>query len=119
MYGGTMKNNNQPGLIPTNGALPGAIYAAAAYNSLNNVAAFNRVFDNSLTMKFYDCDITNNGPVDIYAYGAWSQPLAILAGMNNHTNLYLNGAAAAAVVDAVASVPFEPAGTNKVNVYKN
>ena len=122
MHASTIKNNNQPShpeLTPTNGALPGAIYAAAAYNSLNNISAYNRVSNNSLTLSFWGCDISENNGTDIYAYGAWSQPLALLAGTNNQTKIFLYGISNNAIISSAASVPFEPAGTNTLEVEHN
>jgi hypothetical protein len=122
MYGSTITDNNpagHPELVPVNGALPSGIYAAGGYNGLNNVAAYNRVSGNSLKMGFWGCDISDNNGTDIYAYGAWSPPLAILAGTNNLLEIYLYGLSANATVDATASIPAESAGTNVVNVFRN
>ena len=122
MFASTLRNNNpegHPELIPTNGAFPGAVFVTGGYNSLNNIAAYNHVNDNQVRLEFNGCDISNNNGTDIYAFGAWSQPLALLAGTNNLVEIYLRGISVNAIVDAVASVPFEPAGTNVVNVYYN
>jgi hypothetical protein len=122
MWASSIKDNNpagHPELTPTNGALPGGLYVAGGYNSLNNIAAYNRISNNSLTMEFWGCDISNNNAPDIYAYGAWSPPLAILAGTNNVVEIYLHGTSATATVESTASVPAEPAGTNVVNIVRN
>ena len=91
-----------------NGALPSGA-----------IAAYNRASNNLLRLEFWDCDISNNNGTDIYAYGAWSAPLALLAGTNNRAEIYLHGLSANATVVAVASVPAESAGTNVVNVFRN
>lgn len=122
MFGTALRNNNptgHPELIPTNGALPGAIYVAGGYNSLNNIVAYNHVNSNQVTIELTGCDISENNGTDIYAYGAWSPPLALLAGTYNSVDLYLRGTSANAIVEAFASVPSEPAGTNVVNVFRN
>lgn len=122
MYASSLKDNNpegHPELIPTNGAFPGAVFATGGYNSLNNIGAYNHVNNNTVSLEFNGCDISGNNGTDIYAFGAWSPPLAILAGTNNLVEIYLRGTSASAIVEAVASVPEEPAGTNVVNVYYN
>lgn len=122
MYASTIRDNNptgHPELIPTNGALPSAVYAAGAYNSLNNISAFNRVSNNVLKMEFWGCDISNNNGTDIYGYGAWSPPAAVLGGTNNLTEIYLHGISASASFEGAASVPAEPAETNILKVFRN
>jgi hypothetical protein len=122
MHGTSIRDNNPPGmpqLVPVNGALPGGIYAATAYNSVNNITGYNRASDNKMTISLWGCDISNNNGTDIYAYGAWCPPAAVLGGSNNLLELYLYGLSSNATVIAVASSPVEPAGTNVVNVYRN
>lgn len=121
MYGTRIKNNNPAGaphLLPVNGALPGAIYAACAYNSVNNISGYNRASNNTMKLSFYGCDISNNNGTDINAFAAWCNPACVLAGSNNLLEIYLNGISANAIVNATASTPAEPAGTNVVNVYQ-
>lgn len=122
MYGTSIRDNNPPGasqLTPVNGALPGGIFAASAYNSVNNISGYNRASNNTMKLRFFGCDISNNNGTDIYAYGAWCPPACVLAGMNNLLEIWLYGNSASATVDAIASSPAEPAGTNVVNVYRN
>jgi len=109
MYGTVIKNNGVAQLIPTNGALLSGIYAASAYGAI----ASNNVLDIGL----WGCQVSDNNAPDIYAYGAYS-PTAVIAGINNRLDLYLHGLSANASVDAHASIPAEPAGTNVVNVYR-
>jgi hypothetical protein len=121
MFGSVIKDNNPPGhseLIPTNGALPGGVFAAGGFNSLNNVSAFNTVSGNSAILKFWGCTFSNNNAPDFYAYGLWSATNAVLAGTNNVLEIYLNGVSANATVQSLASIPVDPAGTNLVNVYR-
>ena len=121
MYGSRIRNNNPPGrpqLLPVNGALPGGIYAASAYNSVNNFSGYNRVSNNTMKLSFYGCDISNNNGTDIHAYGAWGFPAAVLPGSNNLLDIFLYGSSANAFVNSVACEPAEPAGTNVVNVYR-
>ena len=121
MYGSSISNNNPPGapqLAPVNGAFPGAMSLTAGYNSVNNIGGFDRASNNTTIVECTGCTISNNGPIDIHAHAAWCQPACVLAGSNNLLELYLNGASANAIVDAIASSPAEPAGTNVVNIYR-
>ena len=122
MHGTSISNNNPPQnpvLTPVNGALPGGIYAAGGYNSVVGPGGFNRASNNWLKIELWGCDVSNNNGVDINAFGAWCNPTTILAGTNNRLDIFLHGVSAQATVNAVHSVPFEPAGTNVVNVTRN
>ncbi len=121
MFGSTIKNNNPAGvpeLQPVNGALAGGVYAVGGFNSVNNIAGYNRASNNKMKLEFYGCDISNNNGADIYAYGAWCFPAAVLAGTNNILDIYLHGISANASVVVTQSEPAEPSGTNVVNVYR-
>jgi hypothetical protein len=121
MYGSTIKDNNpagHPELIPTNGALPGGIYVAASYNSLNSLAALNTLSNNKADLRFWGCDISNNNAPDFYAYGLFSVTNAVLAGINNVTDIHLYGTSTSATTAGYDSNPVDPAGTNVVNVYR-
>lgn len=112
MYGTSIRDNNptgHPELTPNNGALRCGIYAAGGYGT--------NVLNNTLNMGFWGCDISNNNGTDIYAYGAYS-PTAVVAGTNNLCEMFLYGLSANATTVSEASVPFEPAGTNVVNIYR-
>jgi len=122
MYGSSISNNNPPNspqLQPVNGAFPGGISVTGGYNSVNNIAGYNRASSNIMTLECRGCDISNNNGTDIYAYAAWCPPATLLAGMNNLLEIYLYGVSANATVDVTASVPTEAAGTNVVNVFRN
>ena len=110
IYGSTIIENGLAQFPPNNGAHSGGIDVAGGWG-------INGASNNSLTIKFSGCDISNNNGTDIYAYGAFS-PAAVIAGTNNRLDLYLYGLSANAIVDAHASIPAEPAGTNVVNVYR-
>lgn len=121
MFGSTIRNNNPPGvpeLQPVNGALAGGVYAVGGFNSVNNIAGYNRASNNKMKLEFYGCDISNNNGADIYAYGAWCFPAAVLAGTNNILDIYLHGRSANASLVVTPSEPAEPSGTNVVNVYR-
>ena len=121
MFGSTIRNNNPPGapeLQPVNGALAGGVYAVGGFNSVNNIAGYNRASNNKMKLEFYGCDISNNNGTDIYAYGAWCFPAAVLAGTNNMLDIYLHGISANASIVVTQSEPAEPSGTNVVNVYR-
>lgn len=110
IYGSTIKENGRAQLPPNNGAHPGGIDVAGGWG-------INGASNNILNIKLWGCDISNNNGTDIYAYGAFS-PTAVIAGTNNRLDLYLYGLSANAIVDAHASIPAEPAGTNIVNVHR-
>ena len=121
MYGSSIRNNNpvgHPELIPANGALPGGVYVAGGFNSLNSANALNTVSNNKALLEFWGCDISNNNAPDFYAYGLWSVTSVVLAGTNNVVDIYLKGLSANATVDGYNSNPVEPSGTNVVNVYR-
>lgn len=121
MYGTSIQGNNPAGvpqLTPVNGALPGGVYAACAYNSVNNIAGFNRASNNIMKLSFYACDISNNNGTDINAFAAWCPPATVLAGSNNLLEIYLHGISTNATVVATPSQPAEASGTNVVNVYR-
>lgn len=122
MYGSSISYNNPPGaphLTPINGALPGAMYVAGGYNSVNNISGYNRASENIMIVECNGCKITGNNGTDIYAYGAFAFPAAVLAGTNNKTEIHLRGISSNATAEATNSIPFEPAGTNTVTIIRN
>jgi hypothetical protein len=110
MYGSRIKENGLAQFPPNNEAHFGGMDVAGGWGS-------NGASNNILTIRLRGCDISSNNGTDIYAYGAFS-PTAVIAGSNNRFDLYLYGLSANAIVDAHASIPAEPAGTNVVNVYR-
>ncbi|HET6995543.1 MAG TPA: hypothetical protein VFI06_11205 [Chitinophagaceae bacterium] len=121
MHGSSIRDNNPPAapqLQPVNGAIPGGIYAACAFNSVNSAAGYNRASNNTMRLTFYGCDISNNNGLDINAVAAWCPAATLLAGSNNLLEIFLHGLSANATVDAIASVPVEVAGTNVVTVIR-
>lgn len=76
------------------------------------------VISNSVDAVFKGCRIENNfSNADINVFGAYSSLTSPLpAGINNSSVLVLLGVSKQATVNAVASFPFEPAGTNTVTV---
>ena len=108
MYGTTIQDNGQSQFPPNNGAFFTGISAAAGWNTASN---------NILTVSLWGCNISNNGGTDIHANGAYSTTGSV-EGTNNLLEIYLYGLSTNAIVDADASIPAEPAGTNVVNVYR-
>lgn len=90
------------------------IYAAGGL-SLKGGAA--DASNNRLDISLWGCPITGNQGRDITAYGAFSNS-ATLAGTYNVVNIHLNGVSTNATVNATASLPGEPAGTNTVNIFR-
>ena len=110
MFSSTIKGNGLAQFPPNNEAHFGGMDVSGGFGS-------NGASNNIAIIKLFGCDISDNNGTDIYAYGAFS-PAAVIAGTNNRLNLYLYGLSANAIVDAHASIPAEPAGTNVVNVYR-
>lgn len=116
-YGSTIKNNNPvpmpPEIKPLETIIPvGGIFAVGG----NSAGGDNKASDNTLIAKFWGTDISGNG-TDIYAFGAWCRPPATIPGVNNLAEIYLYGISENAVVMATPCVPFEPAGTNVLNIF--
>ena len=109
MYGTAIKDNGQSQVPTNNGAFPGGISAAGGWNTASH---------NNLHISLSGCDISNNNGTDIHGFGYFSST-GTVNGTNNLFELYLYGISANAIVDAVASAPAEPAGTNVLNVYRN
>lgn len=121
MNGSSISYNNPPGapqLAPVNGAFPGAMTLTAGYNNVNNIGGYDRASNNTMIVECNGCTFSNNGPTDIYAYSAWCLPACVLAGSNNLAEVYLHGSNASVTIEAAASIPDEPAGTNVLNVYR-
>jgi len=108
MYGTTIQNNGQSQFPPNNGAFFTGISAAAGWNTASN---------NILTVSLFGCNISNNNGTDIHANGSFNTTGSV-GGTNNLLEIHLYGLSANAIVDAAASIPAEPAGTNIVNVYR-
>ena len=111
MHGSTIKGNGLSQFPPNSGAHPVGMELAGGWG-------INGASNNTLIVKLSGCDISNNNGIDINAFGAFSSS-ALGAGTNNRFDLYLNGISANAIVNAHASIPAEPAGTNVVNVHRN
>ena len=121
MYGSSISNNNPSGtpqLVPVNGAFPGAMTLTAGYNNVNNIGGYDRASNNTMIVECNGCTFSNNGSTDIYAYAAWCLPACALAGSSNLAEVYLHGSSANVTIEAAASIPAEPAGTNVLNVYR-
>ena len=110
-HGTKIQNNN--GVLPPENTPPCGIYAVGGFNTVGGVAS-----GNSLKMNLLGCLISgNNGAADIIAFGAFSQT-AIPAGTNNLVEMQLHGISNATTVLVTPSSPIEPAGTNKVNLFR-
>jgi hypothetical protein len=75
--------------------------------------------NNSVTVSFWGTKVSGNQNVDFQAYGARSvaNPAGI-SGTGNQVSIELNGVSKQIDVDAVNSLPMEPAGTNTVTVLR-
>jgi len=75
------------------------------------------VISNTVVAVLKDCRIEDNlGTSQINVFGAYSSLSPVPAGSNNSAVLTLIGVSKKATVNAVASFPVEPAGTNTVTV---
>jgi hypothetical protein len=119
---GTVVRNNPgtpkpPGPPFGYGAL-GGISAQGGFIAASSKPGY--VNDNRLEINLWGCLVENNvGPFQINAYGARSLfPSTIPAGSNNTTTIHLNGLSKEATVNAIPSLPAEPAGTNVVYIFQ-
>jgi hypothetical protein len=118
-YGTTIKNNNgNP--APHLSYPPGGVFGAAGV-CVPPFGLPGSVDHNNLEINFHGCTIENNiGNYQINVYGGFSlYPLPTPVGTYNSTILRLFGVSSDATVNAIPSVPAEPAGTNTVAVFRN
>jgi hypothetical protein len=118
-YGSTIKNNSGiPAPSPLVNTIPGGVTARGAYNP--SAIQPGTVNNNTLEISFWGCSIEGNaGAYSINAYAAISfYPSPTPAGSDNKVILRLNGLSKQATVNAISSLPTEPAGTNTVNIYR-
>ena len=117
-YGTSIKNNNGNPTPPLS-YTPGGVLAEAGVCS-PPFGLPGSVSNNNLEINFHGCPIEHNvGNYQINVYGGLSlYPLPTPVGTYNATTLRLFGISSDATVNAVASVPVEPAATNTVSVYR-
>ncbi|MEJ7739486.1 MAG: hypothetical protein WKF97_18845 [Chitinophagaceae bacterium] len=117
VHGAIIRNNQgTPAPVET---VPGGI--AAFGGQVNPTSLPGTVNNNVLNLSLWDCQVEGNlGPYQINAFGARSLYTSSNnpAGTNNVVNIDLHGVSKGASVNVVPSLPTEPAGTNKVNVYR-
>jgi hypothetical protein len=96
----------------------GGVYAFGGV--LNAPATTGTVNNNRVEAHFKACRIEGNaGTAQINAFGAYSAAVGTPpVGSNNVVSIYLDGVSKKATVSAFPSLPVEPAGTNKVTVYR-
>jgi len=109
-HGTSIQNNT--GTLPPENTPPCGIYAVAGQNTSGGTTS-----DNRLEINFWGCPISGNRGADIIAFGAYS-PTPLPAGTNNVAEIYLHGVSSNAIDIVTPSVPAEPAGTNKVNLFR-
>jgi hypothetical protein len=109
---GTSIQNNQ-GIQPDPITSPCGIYLTGGLSTLANSDASN----NMLELKLTGCTISGNENKDIIAFGAFST-IATPAGTSNIVEIHLQGVSKKASIETTPSKPAEPAGTNKVNLFK-
>lgn len=93
---------------------PGGIVAAGGMSGIANGAS-----NNQLDIKLYGCKIYGNQAADLKVRGAFfTGATNLLAGTNNLVSVELRGISKFIEIDAANSEPFEPAGTNRVEILK-
>jgi hypothetical protein len=99
----------------------GVIIAGANVGSMSGSSGLpETVNNNKLEAIFKDCRIENNiGNNQVNVFGAYSNlPSSLPAGYDNSVVLILQGSNRKTTVNAVASSPAEPQGTNTLRVYR-
>ncbi len=73
---------------------------------------------NTVSVALWGTRVEDNTPVNFAAFGAWKELAPGLAGTNNRATIELHGVSKKIDVQATASSPVEPAGTNTVTVVR-
>jgi hypothetical protein len=103
-------NNNGPTFTEFGGLLAVGGHALTSVNTTS---------DNSVTVRLWGTKVAGNQNTDFEAFGAWSEAgLHGIAGTNNHATIELHGVSKHIDVEAVASQPPDPTGTNTVTVIR-
>ncbi|MDQ3844705.1 MAG: hypothetical protein M3342_11920, partial [Bacteroidota bacterium] len=119
---GTVIRNNRGVPAPIPNFIPGGVIIAGAnVGSMSGLMGTpETVNNNKLEAIFKNCKIEDNiGTHQINAFGAYSNlPSPLPAGSHNNVVIILQGSSTNVTVNAVPSLPVEPAGTNTVMVYR-
>jgi len=84
-----------------------------------SLTSVNATSNNSITVRLWGTKVAGNQNVDFEAFGAWSGAgLPGIAGTNNHVTIELHGVSKQIDVEAVASQPPDPTGSNTVTVIR-
>jgi hypothetical protein len=103
-------NNNGPTFSEFGGLL---VVGGHALTSINTTS------DNTVTVRLWGSKVAGNQNVDFEAFGAWSEAgLPGIAGTNNHVTIELHGVSKQIDVQAIASEPVDPTGSNTVTVIR-
>jgi len=78
----------------------------------------NAASDNTVSVALWGSKVSGNQRVDFEAYGARMEPPSAVAGTNNHVTIELHGVSKQIDVQATASQPVDPTGTNTVTVIR-
>ena len=118
----TVIRNNRGVPVPIPNFLPGGVFIAGANvgSMSGSTGAPETINNNQLEAVFKGCRIEDNiGDNQINAFGAYSNLASPLpAGYHNNVVITLLGISKKATVNAVASFPAEPAGTNAITVHR-
>jgi hypothetical protein len=117
---GTKIENNNGVPAPLDRNLPLCQVFAAGGNS---TAAARKASNNKLEIKIWGTQVSGGQPFDISIFGArYINPIPTgtdIAGIDNVAKIHLHGVSTKAKIESAASIPNEPAGTNKVIVITN
>jgi hypothetical protein len=117
-HGSSFSNNTRTEFFNTNGPIFtefGGLLVVGGH-ALTSV---NTTSDNVVTVRLWGTKVAGNQNVDFEAFGAWSEAgLPGIAGTNNHVTIELHGVSKQIDVEAIASQPADPTGTNSVTVIR-
>ena len=116
-YDDVIRNNmNVPAPFPH--IIPGGVYIAAGSGRAIDLPG--TINDNYVEAHFHDCIIEDNvGDFQMNAFGGRTiYPSSNPVGTFNSTKVYLYGSNADLPVNAINSIPAEPAGTNTIQVIR-
>jgi hypothetical protein len=103
-------NNSGPAFTEFGGLLVVGGHALASVNTAS---------DNTVAVRLWGVKVAGNQGDDLEAFGAWSGAVPPgIAGTNNHVTIELHGVSKRIDVQAAASQPPDPTGSNTVTVIR-
>jgi hypothetical protein len=109
-YGSQFVDNT----MPITGFDPAGIRVVGGLTTILTNAASG----NTVSVALWGSKVARNQRVDFEAYGARMEPPSGVAGTNNHVTIALQGVSKQIDVNAIASEPVDPTGSNTVTVIR-